>query len=377
MKLVAIMTIHGIPNFGSALQAFALQNYINCNIPNVQADIIDYDYRHLLHRIRRIRAVGIKNFVYNEFYGRFKKLSQKRIEKLNKFQKFRDAEMLLTKHFDNPFFLKLSKELKKYDIYLTGSDQVWNTKEVQGDTAFLLDFVPNDKPKFSFASSFGIDFIHDRYKTVFAKYLRRYLILGVRERKATEIISNLGVDVPVKLTCDPTFLLDREAYLTYSQKSDLELPDTYILVYGLGYAFNPMPALKKVINACVEKFRCKVVFMTKSSYNYDGDCMILENAGPYDFIKAFAYAKYVITSSFHGTIFSLINHIPFTPIAPENVDTRIFDLLSVVGLEKLIVHPCDESFKINLDSMYSDLVRNSLQEYIQESKKYLNEILKD
>ena len=245
MKKIAIITIHGIPNYGSILQAFALQYYINNFIPNVSADIIDYDYRHLIHRIKRIRVVGLLRFLYDELVVRFKKLSPQRIEKLEKFQIFRDRELRLTQRFSIPILLKFSRMLQNYDAYITGSDQVWNTKEVQGDTIFLLDFVPKEKPKFSFGSSFGIDFVHDRYKRSFAKYLQQYLYLGVREIKGKTIVHDLGVDVPVEVTCDPTLLLDKDVYLKLACNSAFSLPESYILVYGLTYAFDPMPAMKK------------------------------------------------------------------------------------------------------------------------------------
>ena len=74
--------------------------------------------------------------------------------------------------------------------------------------------------------------------------------------------------------------------------------------------------------------------------------------------------------------FSLINHIPFTPIAPEKGDTRIVDLLSTVGLEQVIVHPADENFTINSEDIYSESVKKLMQDYISSSKNYLNKVLK-
>ena len=376
MKKIAIITIHGIPNFGSVLQAFALQYYINNCIPDVEADIINYDYRHLMHRIKRIRVTGVLGFLYNETVGKIKRLSPSRIERLERFQFFRDKELHLTKRYSNPFLLKFSRKLQKYDAYLTGSDQVWNTKEVQGDTAFLLDFVSKEKEKISFGSSFGIDFVHDRYKGVFAKYLQQYTYLGVRELNAKNIIHELGVDVPVVVTCDPTLLLDKDVYLKLASNSTIDMSEPYIIVYGLAYAFNPMPVIKKVITKCADKLNCKVVFLSSSNFGYEGDHQMFLNVGPYDFLNLFAHAKYVITSSFHGTIFSLINRIPFTPIAPKKGDTRILDLLSAVGLEKIIVQPKDDFFAINSVQMYSNSVQKSIHEYIQVSRDYLKKILR-
>ena len=109
---------------------------------------------------------------------------------------------------------------------------------------------------------------------------------------------------------------------------------------------------------------------------YNEAHQVILNAGPYDFLNLFAHAKYVITSSFHGTVFSLINHIPFTPIAPEKGDTRIVDLLSTVGLEQVIVHPADENFTINSEDIYSESVKKLMQDYISSSKNYLNKVLK-
>lgn len=375
-KRIAIITIYTIPNYGSILQAYALQKYLEKTNEYGKIEIINYDYRGFTHRLKRIRVTGFIAFIKNEISNLIRKDPEVRKRKLKRFENFRRLYIKESCHYPNKWSLRLSRALKDYDVYITGSDQVWNSKEVQGNTVFLLDFVPQGKKKLSFSSSFGIDYIDEKYKSRFRRLLQNYNAISVREKEGLILLKELGVNNHCYLTCDPSLLLDSEDYNQIASQSSLQIEEPYILVYGLSYAFNPMPAILEVIKAAVDKYRCKVIFLSQGRIPYTGDSQYVLDAGPNEFIKYVANAKYIVTSSFHGTAFSLIYRKPFTPIAPKHGDTRIIDLLETLGISDIIQEPGDTNVVLTEEEIYTAAFEVNLEDYINASRKYLSENLK-
>ena len=374
-KRIAIVTIYGIPNYGSVLQAYALQKYLQKHYWEYDIKLINYDYRGFIHRVKRIKETGLVNFLKNEIVLRLGIVPEERRIKLRKFQEFRKTYLDETKSYSNSLSLRISKEIREFDVFLSGSDQIWNTKELHGDLTFLLNFVPDNKKKVSFSSSFGIDYVGEVYKKSFKDLLNKYDTIGVRERKGITVLKELGVERPTCVTCDPTLLLESKDYNLLAEKSDIEITNSYILVYGLSYAFNPMPAILKVINLAVKQYKCKVIFLTKDAFLYNGEYNTILNAGPCDFIKFVANARYIVTSSFHGTMFSLIFRKPFTAVAPNSGDTRIYDILNDLKIGEILVDPNSSPTTLTENNIYTEDFDERIKQYINKSKSYLQEII--
>lgn len=371
-KRIAIVTIYGIPNFGSILQAYALQRYLEATKKDSEVLLVNYDYRGFIHRVKRIRETGFVSFLKNEIALILRIIPDNKKKKLAKFQEFRNLYLKETRCYTNSISLLFSNEIKKFDVFITGSDQVWNTRELHGDLTYLLDFVPNNKKKISYSSSFGLDYIGDGYKKSFQKLLNKYDAISVREKRGITLIEELGVDKPIDVTCDPTLLLESTDYSALVATSKAIINEPYILVYGLSYAFNPMPAIFDVINLAVAQYKCKVIFLTNGNIPFEGRAEYVLDAGPADFIKYVLNAKFIITSSFHGTLFSIIFRKPFAAIAPKSGDTRIFDILDDLNIGRVLVVPNSPCIALSNDNIYNGSFEEQLKRYIEKSKVYLD-----
>lgn len=369
---IAIITIHGIPNYGSALQAFALQRYLNDTYPDSESIIVDYEYQNRDQTKKLIKKIGLFPYIQNQI-RKYKHSREKNTKfRLERFKKFRDDQMVLTKHYNSYRQLVTDKSLHGYDLYITGSDQIWNSKTVMGDSAFLWSFIPDNKIRISFSASFGIDRIYDEYIELFKKYLSKYRAIGVREQSGLQILGDMQLNKEIVVTCDPTFLLTKNIYQELLNKKQIEVEGDYILVYALTYAFDPKPAITEVIEMAAEKYGCKVIFMSVSTVGYKGTKEIITNGGPYDFLYLIANAKYVVTSSFHGTAFATIFRKPFTAVCPENGDNRIKDFLYEVKLSNSIVYSNQQNASLSDDKMFTEEFEFSYNEYVQNSKNFLS-----
>ena len=204
----------------------------------------------------------------------------------------------------------------------------------------------------------------------FKKYLSRFKGIGVREKTAVDILDKLSIP-NAQIVCDPTFLLKKEDYAKLAGKSILSINEDYILVYMLNYSFNPHPAIRKVVEYINNMYDCKIVFIGRSFNIPNGDYAIYNNIGPYDFLYLFQNAKFVVTSSFHGTAFSIINRKPFVSIAPLRGDNRIQDLLEITGLKKNLIYNTQEIIKVDMNQQYDEIIEGKINTFIMQSKNYI------
>lgn len=322
---VGIITMHRVLNFGSALQAYALQQKIidlgyGC-------EIIDYDFPPKHHKdkcfrnhLRKIYAflramiMGFPNKKkvkrFNNFYEKHYKLSSKKYTK--------DSIK------ENP---------PQYDVYITGSDQVWNPKHIGSDTNFLLSFVPKGRHKISYASSFATSSIPESYKSQYENYLKEYDLISVRESSGVKLVKDLCAK-DAQVCVDPVFLLSRDKWDQIAEESTVSCKEKYILVYALYYMFDPYPELMNIINHVQKILGYKVVYLNgRKEDAFRPNSKVLKSEGPADFVQLIKNAEIVITTSFHGVAFSLIYNKPLMAIVRNNDtdDNRITSLMQCVG----------------------------------------------
>lgn len=309
MMRVGIITFHDVENYGAALQAFALKQASN---RYSSADIINYynDYFH-----RNISGTGVKAVLKKIM--NYSSNKRKSIRFRNFQTKYLAGESQPIKQSDLQF---LNDE---YDLFITGSDQVWNLECSGNDTSYFLDFVKCNK-KNSYAASFGISKVNDEKKI--CELLDNYSKISVREESGRQIIQQLlGKEVPVVL--DPTFLLDKGEW---GRLFNLEFEEKYVLVYEVLTG----DKLFEQAKAFAKKKGMKVVCITSTDKLRSGATLI-KSAGPLEWLNLFAGAAYVFTNSFHGLAFSLnfekqffVELLP----PPANTNARISDLLEKVKL---------------------------------------------
>ena len=330
MKL-GIITMHNVLNYGSALQAYALQRALD-NI-GIENEIIDYKFLKETTKDKSFRNYIelVINFIKNAILGF--PLQKKKY----KFRGFYNENFKLSKIEYSPSSIKLNPP--PYDIYMVGSDQVWNPKHIKGDDNFLLSFVSDDKIKISYASSFAISELPLDQIDMYASNLKCFKTISVREETGKNIIEKL-LNKKAFVACDPTVLLTKEHWLAIANQSTLKLPEKYILVYELNYMFDPYPDIVNIIDKVQEMLNLPVIYLDgRKEYAFRKNSKIIKSAGPSDFIKLVSEATFVITTSFHGTVFSTLFDKPLYGVVKSrcNEDSRIISYLTQIGGEKSII----------------------------------------
>ncbi len=366
-KKVGVITMHRVLNYGSFLQSYATQQVIdklgfNC-------ELIDYVFPNKWHKENGlISNITLKSFIHNALPNigltatqRKKKHFKRAINKYYKLSnnKYKHPKELI----DNPPI---------YDVYVTGSDQTWNVKHTQGDDAFLLAFAPEKAKKISFSASLAGSNMDKKHKNTFKHYLERYNAISIRDRKGNLIINEL-VGKDAEITLDPTLLLNRDEWSEFgANKKNLYKNQDYILFYLITHSFDPTPYIYEVLKQLQTKTGLKVFSFTHIpkefgiNYSFCGDVSLEK------FIQLFESAYYAVTSSFHGTAFSVNFGIPLYSIVsgvkPE--DDRQSSFLKDVGLDNCIV-PIGKEFK-DIDPLYSkEDISDNLQELRLKSIDYL------
>lgn len=365
---IGIITMHGVLNYGSALQAYALQKKISDL--GYECEIIDYKYPS-----RREQRVTIKSIINNVFvYLRAFMMGFPRQKRKKRFQEFYNLHFKLSvQKYD---INNISENPPLYDIYMTGSDQVWNPRNMGMDTNFLLSFVPNSKPKLSYASSFATATLPDSHKELYKKYLLDYTRISVREPSGVQLVKELiGKDASV--CCDPVFLLSRNQWSKVANDAIVKNRGKYILVYALYYMFDPYPELLTIIDHVQKTLGYKVLYLNgRKEDAFRPNSTVLKAEGPLEFIRLIQDAEIVITSSFHGTAFSLIYEKPLMAIIRQgdSSDSRISSLLQSIGCDNNII-PYNSRCTFTKEELYQLKPKSSLQRYVNKSASYLENVL--
>lgn len=369
-KRVGIITIHKIRNCGSTLQALSLQNYIS--LLGYDTELIDYKYPNAFHK-RKIFYCILKDFYFFLraiiFFFKYNGDWGKKNRKFwMKYYKLSPKYVSRKKIFSAP---------PLYDIYVVGSDQVWNTDYTYGDDVFLCSFAPSASKKISYASSVGHENIPEEYESSFRNYLTSFSNISIRDNKCKSYLEKL-LDRNILTVCDPVFLTPSDFYNTILQNSKVKVPKNYILVYLLNYMFEPFPDVCEIVDLIREKYQLPIVYMfgTHTQSKMVSADFYVPIPSVEDFLFLIKNAKFIITSSFHGTAFSIIFRKQFYSVVSRNSgDYRISDLLKLVNLsERAIEYNCKLDMQ-NMSNIEWDNKDADILSYVNESKKYLRESL--
>lgn len=343
-KKVGIITIVKVNNYGAELQAYATQRKLN--LMGYDAEIIDYlYYRNPSH----IAEAESRPFYPYPLKNRVKEMGLKLIDALNALRKS-PAQKRREANFDNfhskynRFSAKLFRRHSElfgnppaYDAYCVGSDQVWNPRCYTNLDAYFLNFAPVGKPRFSYASSFGVKAVPESAHEPYARLLSKMDHVSVRESSGIDIVRSLtGKDA--QLVADPTLLLNRDEWQAVAEPVS-GLPERYVLVYEL----RNLPYLMDVARRIATQRGIKIVRIckdTRSAIGGDDSIVNITEAGPSNFIYLFDHAECVVTNSFHGTAFSVnFNKELFCVLSATATNNgRQESLLARVGLSDRIIY---------------------------------------
>lgn len=366
---ICTMTCHHVYNYGATLQAFALQHYLESL--GHEVEIIDYRLpSHRRYDWSYIYPVGrlynltqkipflkwpvslYRNRNYLKTWGRKKSFDKFDANYLHITEKtYRTTEELR----DNP---------PKADMYIAGSDQIWNTDAPNGRMpGYYLDFGTKDIKRISYAASFGISEIANEYKAFVKEEILKLNSISVREKSGSIILEELGFS-NVDVVCDPVFLLSKDEWekIALLSKSYNLKKGSYILLYD----FIGDDQIEKFCKQLSKETGKKIVSVNDFEPRYYAD-MNINDAGPLEFISLINNAAYVVANSFHATAFSVIIEKDFYTfgLKTQRNSSRMSDFMNIVGLRNRF-HATERQPDINYT-----LAKGKLREYIKSGKKFL------
>lgn len=366
MKKIEIVTILDNPNFGTYLQAFALGLVLKKKGYAVE---VLYYLRPKWHKSSLKGKILNRFDVIYKLYAKFRhnKGMLQRVGCRN----FVRKELKLTKPYYS--YLQVLNNPPSADIYLTGSDQVWNTSHNGGiDKVFYLGFVPDDMPKFAYGASIGMSTIPDEYKVETYRLLKRYQAISVRENTNIDLLKSIGINSEWVL--DPTFLLKPMEWEKYTTKHMVS--EKYILVYSVE-SNKQNEIIKNTADYLSRVFNMKVIEVSYADKAIDGCDEYYLYSTPDDFLDLVANSSFIVGSSFHFTAFAINFNKQFITVAPENFSSRIDSLLKLTELQNRKISNYDENIikKVIESSINYHRINDILSYYREISFKYINKIV--
>ena len=364
---IGIITSHYALNAGAILQAFALQSYLT----NLGHDVEFIDYRP-------DRKYSFRSFIAKSpsvMLNKWKDIyNDKKYTKADLFGRVlkRSKIRYLTEE-------QLIKNPPIYDLYITGSDQVWNFYN-KLSSAYLLSFAPPQARKVAYAVSMGQCKMNKSLYQDFKDALSDFEAISLREKNGVEFVSSLfNNERTIRQTIDPTLLIPiREYDKIVEERNNNKLYIASYILTILEKEYIP------IIEHIKEYYKCPLINLRNPS-----TCIHVPNAKnrivtPYQWLYFIKNSKFVISGSFHAIVFSLLFHKPFVVLIPatlakEGGNYRINSLLESVGLlNRCFFHPdINKIEEILVQPVEWQKIDAALEKMRKQSIDFLNDLLSE
>lgn len=375
---IGILTFHSAHNYGAVLQAWSLQEYLkreghDVKIVNLRLEVIDKIYRIMRREPLTVCGNSLINWLADRGYRLSKTVywnikSPEKVEKYNKFEYFINHVLPVTKEFNT--YEALLKAKLDFDALIVGSDQVWNAVMMKGiDPAFFLQFGKKEALRISYAASIGTEVIPEEYRLLFRRYLRDFDAISVREEKARKQVEML-TDKKVSLVSDPTFLLQKEDFDQLLKKP--KISQKYIYVHNVH-----LKRVDEALNSVAKELSKRTGLPIVHNWNQK---IFPNEAGHFtggieEFLGYVAGAEWVVTNSFHCTVFAITYHRKFITVPHFKHPDRMKYLLGSLGISNNLVQhgskmPTDiGELQINYDEVEvkKSILRKDAQEFLREA----------
>lgn len=355
--------MHRIYNFGSILQTYATQKIFekhgfDCEIidyvsPNRKKLSLFFDCpekfknniaKRIIYYIGKIPSFILKDITFGGFLRKYINLSKNRYYS----------------------FDELKRNPPIADYYVTGSDQVWNSKYNGGvDKSFYLKFANDNANKIAFVASFGNTQLSDEENNAIKPMLQEYNYLSVREDSAVDILSNIGLNSICLV--DPTLQISKEEWQKISTKRIEK--SKYLLLFLL---YNEDNGATEYAQKIAKERDLKIVKLSWELKKPSGVDKLYTHRRPQDFLSLFNYANFIVTNSFHGVAFSINLNKQFAFVPRCELNGRIESLLRLTGLSKQKVN----DFNISVPFVEYKEVNEILNKERQKADRFLQNALK-
>lgn len=366
-------------NYGTKLQAFALQRFLDLN--GYENEIIRYTFQEkvinpkklLLSNRKKYKAVQKARHHALSINASYKQGIQARNER---FKEFTEKHYRFSKQIDT--LAEANQQAKQYSAVICGSDQIWLPSHIL-EKYYTLEFVPKGVKRISYAPSFGVSEVPRYLKREYRTALEKFDTLTVREIRGAEIIMQLtSKQCPV--VADPTLLLSKAEWEAAFPSKEPFIKEKYVFAYFIG----ENEKHRRVASNYAKANGCKLVILPNIGGLVSWDEQYADIApygvAPDDFVNLVRNAECIFTDSFHGSVFSLIfqrNLYVFERFKNDNINStnsRIYSLLHIAGIENRMITE-SEGWKINTNIIdYSD-VASRLNELRRKSHSILLEAI--
>lgn len=346
---ICIATWYKSINYGTCLQAYGLYHFLE-------------NQKHNCYMLDRCRYFSIYNpldwiIILEKVikHWRLRKLYKKEQSLINDLQKenidgFSKREQLIddfTKTYQMTNLLNKDDYINlanKCDVFITGSDQIWNPSHFSRE--YLLNFVPNDKKKIAYSSSFGVKSVTGYYAKVYKKLLSRFNSIGVREADGIKIVKDL-TNKQAKVVLDPTMLLTQKEWNELTKQAsisnEIQSLKNYVLCYFVGNTVNYW----STVNKLKQKLNKDIVIIPYNADSYKQEGIINIETGPKEFLWLIKHCDLLCTDSFHATVFANIfnsNYCVFKRFkdtSKESQNSRLDTLLNMFDLKERFIEAND------------------------------------
>lgn len=350
---IYIITIHCIHNFGSVYQSYGLVHYLRKQ--GYDAEIIDYRpdyYRKGRNVIRKYASIALNPISYFKQYKRYLSFISTNIKVSDRV--YHNIDEL--------------RELQDKDsIFIAGGDQIWNNFHPCGrDDAYKLTFA--NGYKLAYGTSMGRNSFTEQELEDLRSKIEDFQSIGLREQSTVPMLQPYS-KCNVYHAADPVLLLHKEDYLPFIGNKRL-INEPYLLMY-----LADRSSLLDNTIACISKKRgLKVVHVCGFSKKCQCD-YFLKATGPEDLLNLIYNSDFVVSASFHATLFSILLHKQFCTLLPEEgTNTRIEDALAFFSLSDRIIRKKDDLSRLERDIDFdnTDIIR---EHHVENSKNLLTDTL--
>lgn len=372
-KNIVLVTWIGNGNFGTSLQSFALHRKLEIlgyDVSFLRNFSNEFTFKEKVKHILGLIGIDIQKI------KRLKECSKQSLKK-------KKLDEFITENYHICEAINSSKDLEqliaKTDVFITGSDQIWNTA-YKFNPFYFLDFAGNAK-RIAYASSIGLQDFPTEHKQKVKELLSKFSHIGVRENTAVHIVSRLLGRKDIVQVLDPTFLLTSLEWIGISEKANIEirLPEKYIFCYLIGSNSWYKEQLEKVVVATGIK---NVIIIPAAENNdfYINGAYIYDGAGPLEFVKLIKNSSFVCTDSFHATAISInlnknfVEFMRFKDSDKKSQNSRLYDVLSHYQLINRIYSDKTAEWSYNIDFTSSN---EQLEEDRKTSLDYLVKAIED
>ncbi len=396
MKKIGIIThYYKSVNYGGNLQAYALCKALSSmgyDAEQICFIVTKLRKDNFFKRLKRMLSRGLFRFFSNLFVHvklKFRALIHKKRDhdvdvkyqvSLRKREAFEYFNSKMIPHSENVYYADTIQEcVDNYDVFITGSDQVWNLRSYT--PAYFLNFIPSGKKKISYAASVSLDSLSKHEQEIIREHIRDFSAISVREKNALDLIAPL-TEKSVHFVLDPTLLISAEEWDEISTECNID--GDYVFCYflsgqneksrELARMFSNEKGLKivNIQHAGVGIHMCDVNF---------GDVQLFD-ATPQQWLSLIKNAKYVFTDSFHAVVFAQLfktQYFVFNRDSNGYMNSRIYSICELFSTPERFCTADRENldYLLNVPDLVFDKENQLLEDLRRSSKQFLIKSLEE